>query len=198
MAQANTRDVEALTAVVHRAAKGLTPHAVAALIAHPDAVRSALAVAADALSTGDSAGDVEVVGGVEPRLVDADEAGRRIAARTRSGRKEDLLTSDELAERAGLKTRQSVHDWLKKGRIVGWQTAKRGIVFPAGQLDDRGRPIKGLDRIVPCFEDGYAAWVWLTTPRPGLDGATPLALLRRGEIERVAAAAAGDAQGDFA
>lgn len=62
----------------------------------------------------------------------------------------------------------------------------------------RGQPLKGLDRILAHFEDGYAAWVWLTTPRSGLEGATPLSLLRHGEIERATAAAAGDAQGDFA
>jgi len=198
LAQTKARDVEALTAVVHRAARGLSSRAVATLVAHPDAVRSALAVAADALSASDHPGDIEIVAGAEPRLVDAKEADRRITARTRSGRTTDLLSSDDLARRAGVKTRQSVHDWLKKGRIIGWQAAKRGYVFPAGQFDDRGRPLKGLGRVVPLFEDGYAAWVWLTTPRPALDGATPLALLRNGEIERVATAAAGDAQGDFA
>ena len=52
-----------------------------------------------------------------------------------------------MAERVGLKTRQSVHDWLKKGRIVGWRGARRGHVFPAARLDERGRPLDGLDRV---------------------------------------------------
>ena len=56
--------------------------------------------------------------------------------------KENLLTSEEFASRAGLKTRQSVHAWLKKGRIIGWQGAKRGYVLPDGQFDERGR-LKG-------------------------------------------------------
>ena len=43
-----------------------------------------------------------------------------------------------------------------------------------------------------------AAWVWLTTPRPSLDGAMPLELLARGEIDRVTDALRGDRQGDFA
>lgn len=198
MDHAKTRDVEALTAVVHRAAKGLSPRAVAALVAHPDAVRSALAVAADTLSAKNAASDIEVIEGAEPCLIGVEEADRRIAARNRGERKEDLLTSDELAARVGLKTRQSVHDRLKKGRVIGWQSARRGYVFPAGQLDARGQPLKGIDRILVYFEDGYAAWVWLTTPRSGLEGATPLSLLRHGEIERATAAAAGDTQGDFA
>ena len=197
MAQLKTPNANALAALMHDAARTLSPRAVATLVAHPDAVRSALAVAADAVSAREAGGgDIEIIRGSRSRLVDA-EANRRIAERTRLGGKEALLTSDELATRAGLKTRQSVHNWLKKGRIVGWPGAKRGYVFPAGQLDDRGHPLKGLDRIVPQFEDGYAAWVWLTTPRAALDGTTPLARLRKGEVDRVALAAVGDAQGDF-
>jgi hypothetical protein len=199
MAQAGIRNDEALAALMQEAARALSPRAVAALVAHPDAVRSALAVAADAVSAKhEGRGEVEIIGGGTSRLVDGDQAEQRIGERSRSGGKEILLTSDELAARAGLKTRQSVHDWLKKGKIIGWQGARRGHVFPDGQLDDRGRPLKGLDRIAPQFEDGYAAWVWLTTPRAALDAATPLDRLREGEVDRVALAAEGDAQGDFA
>ncbi len=48
------------------------------------------------------------------------------------------------------------------------------------------------------FDDGYAAWVWLTTELSSLDGAKPLTLLAGGEIDRVAKVAEGDRQGDFA
>ena len=196
--------VRELEGMLHEAAGRLSPAHVAALVAHPDAVRSALAVAADVLSVDDagrrdgSRPRAETIAGAEPDRVDAGEADRRLAARTREGRAERLLTSDELAARAGLKTRQSVHDWLKKGRIVGWRGAKRGYVFPAAQLDDRDRPLAGLERVVRQFDDGYAAWVWLTTGRASLDGAKPLTLLAGGEIDRVAKAAEGDKQGDFA
>ena len=44
------RNIGELTALVHDAAEGLSARAVAVLVAHPDAVRSALAVAADSLS----------------------------------------------------------------------------------------------------------------------------------------------------
>ena len=131
--------------------------------------------------------------------VQAGEVAGRLAARTRKGAPETLLTSDELAARVGLKTRQSVHDWLKKGRIVGWRGARRGHVFPAGQLDERGA---GHSTVSTgwrgLFDDGYAAWVWLTTELASLDGATPLTLLAGGEIDRVARAVEGDRQGDFA
>ena len=188
-----------LEGVLHEAAGRLSAAHVAALVAHPNAVRSALAVAADALTRETEArAGVETIAGAAPVRVGAGEAARRMAQRTREGAPETLLTSDELAARVGLKTRQSVHDWLKKGKIVGWRGAKRGYVFPAEQFDDRGRPVPGLDCVIGQFGDGYAAWVWLTTELASLDGATPLTLLADGEIERVAKAARGDRQGDFA
>ena len=199
MARARGEKVRDLEGMLHEAAGCLSPAHVAALVAHPDAVRSALAVAADVLTKDEAARPaVEAIAGAEPLRIGAEEAAGRMAERTREGAPEVLLTSDELAARVGLKTRQSVHDWLKKGRIVGWRGAKRGYVFPAEQFDDRGRPLAGLERVIGLFGDGYAAWVWLTTRRPSLDGAKPLMLLAGGEADRVAKAAEGDKQGDFA
>ena len=189
-----------LESMLQDVARRLIPAQVAALVAHPEAVRSALAAAAGALAAGEHERGprIETIRGPSVSTVHTAEAERRISARTREGVPETLLTSEELAARTGLRTRQSVHDWRRKGRIVGWQNARRGYVFPARQLDGRNRPLPGLDRVVKRFADGHAAWVWLTTPRPSLDEATPLALLARGEVERVEAAAKGDRQGDFA
>lgn len=92
---------------------------------------------------------VETIAGPALSTVDADEADRRLAARTRGGAPETLLISEEeLAARTGLRPRQSVHDWRRKGRIVGRQNARRGYVIPAGQLEERNRPLVGLDRVV--------------------------------------------------
>ena len=151
MARTGGGKIRELEGVLHEVAGRLSPAHVAALVAHPDAVCSALAVAADALAMDDAGRtELETIGGDEPRRVDAEEAAGRLAERTRESAVETLLTSDELAARVGLRTRQSVHDWLKKGRIVGWQGARRGHVFPAGQLDARGRPFDGLDRVAGC------------------------------------------------
>lgn len=196
-AQEKNLELEVLANVVQQTVRDLGPHAVATLVAHPDAVRAALAVAADALGTKSTEEGVVVIRGDESRLVRKAEAGRRIAERTRTGKDEDLLTSEQFADCAGLKTRQSVHDWLRKGRIIGWQGAKRGYVFPARQFDERGQLLEGLDRIAALFEDGYAAWRWLSAPVTALDGAEPLDLLRGGEVALVEAAAKGDLQGDF-
>ncbi len=200
MATTRATDTQELEDMLHQAVGLLSPAHVAALLAHPDAVWSALAAVADALSASDREwrSSAETVEGDTSLLVGTVEARRRLSERTRMGGPETLLTSDELAVQAGFKTRQSVHDWRKRGRIVGWQNAMRGYVFPAAQLDTRNRPIPGLDRVVGQIGDGYAAWMWLTTPQSSLDGATPLTLLERGETDRVADAVRGELQGDFA
>lgn len=194
----NNRQFEDLASVVQAGAVALSPRAVAALVAHPDAVFGALAAAADALLAKESDKEPEIIRGADSRLVGRREAEKRIAGRTRVGNVENLLTSTQLAELVGLKTRQSVHDWLKKGRIIGWLGAKRGLVFPAEQLDERGRPLEGLDRTARQFDDAYTTWCWLTTPCDGLDGRVPITLLRQGKATLVETAAKGHLQGDFA
>ena len=191
---------EALEGVVNAAARHLSANHIATLAQHPEAVGAALAAVAVTLATEGGpapAVEVETITGEAPHLISAGEGARRLDAITRPGPGEDVLSSDELAARMGFKTRQSVHNQRIKGRIVGWQTVRRGFVFPAGQLDERGRPPMGLERVVPCFADGYSAWMWLKSPHPALDGAAPLDLLKRGHAESVAAAARGDMQGDF-
>lgn len=171
---------------------------------NPDAVRVELAEVGRVLfpepcrKSHEDEADIETVGGEVDLRVALSESESRLSKRTRLDRMKNMLTSEQLAARVGLKTRQSVHNWLRKNKIVGWRGAKRGYVFPGDQLDDRDRPLKGLDRILPLFEDGYAAWVWLTMPRSSLDDEKPLTLLMRGESDHVVAAAEGDVQGDFA
>ena len=198
-AEHGMREQNELEGMLRDAARRLSPAHVAVLVAHPEAVRSALAAAADVLSASDRRrrSEVETIAGRATPAIRAAEANRRLDARTRSGASETLLTSQELAALTG-RTRQTLHDWRRKGRVIGWQKARRDYLFPAEQLDGRKRPMAGLDRVAGLFGDGYAAWVWLTTPRPSLDGAVPLALLAQGEVERVADAAKGDRQGDFA
>ena len=193
-----------LDSVFHDATDGLSSATLAELIKNQDAVFSALIVFLKALSkthantSTEQQPRVEIIKGEKLHRISAAKAKKEIARRTIPIEEENLLTSDELAARVGLKTRQSVHDWLHKGKIVGWRGAKRGYVFPEGQLDERGRPPEGLEKVVSYFDDSYTVWFWLTTPRNSLDGMEPLVLLRKGEVDRVVNAAVGDRQGDFA
>lgn len=182
---------------------GLAPREVKILARHPAAIHSALKAAAASLVQAAQLDTepytvTEAVGDPRARLVQVSEARRRMTEREAAATPRQLLSSDEIAMRLGLKTRQSVHDWMRKGRLLGWQGAKRGYVFPAGQLDNRNRPLDGLHHIGQLFGDAHAAWVWITTPKNALDGECPLALLASGDIDRAVEIAEGDLQGDFA
>ncbi|MCY3933230.1 MAG: hypothetical protein OXH70_16105 [Acidobacteria bacterium] len=194
----NRREAE-LVSRLHESVAALGPTAVTTLLAHPDTIRSALATAVRVHLDEPLAEEVETVAGPPAALLDHAEAERRLSRRTRAVQNEDgeLLTTEEFARRAGARSRQSVHNWLRKGRIVGWEGAKRGFVFPAEQLDERGRPLNGLGGVVPHFEGRYSAWCWLRDRNGALDGARPIDLLRRNDVARVESAARGYAQGDF-
>ena len=202
MTSTASQNTEKLISALRTAAADLSPSVINALIAHPDALRGALAATGEVLiqdaARGLTQGEIEVIGRrTEPRF-SAEEARKIIEERTVAFEPdEEVLNSNEVAARLGLKSRQSVHDWLRKGKILGWQTAKRGYLFPARQFDERNHPIDGLGEFVRLFEDAYVAWNWLTTPRNSLDGEEPLSLLARGERVQVIDAAEGDLQGDF-
>ena len=203
MTTTTTQDTETLINMLRAAAADLSPSVINALIARPDAVRGALAATGTLLASDEAEGlhhdEVETIEVVVETSRSPEEVGRIVEAHTIPYvPDEEVLSSNEVAERLGLKSRQSVHDWLRKGKIVGWQTAKRGYMFPARQLDERNRPIEGLGDIVALFEDAYSAWFWLTTPRNALDGEEPLTTLAKGQRGRVVDAAEGHLQGDFA
>lgn len=188
----------ALARLVVDQARALGGTAMEALLAHPDAVRSAFAVALGRIEAPTPPKEY-TISGPTPRLLDRHEATEALLERTRRVEHgdEELLTSDEFAKRAGAKSRQSVHNWLGGGRIVGWKGAKRGYVFPAKQLDERGRPLPGLEAVLPYFDSRYSAWRWLTDRHTALGGARPIEMLRRNDVASVQTAARGYAQGDF-
>ena len=198
-----TQDKDTLISILRAAAADLSPGAVTALIAHPDALRGALAATGAVLARervhGAARDEVEIIGSSTEPSRSPEEVRYVVEERTVPYEPdEEVLNSNEVAARLGLKSRQSVHDWLRKGKILGWQSAKRGYVFPARQLDERNRPIEGLGEIAALFEDTYVAWLWLTTPSNALRDDEPLRVLAGGERELVVDAAIGHLQGDFA
>jgi hypothetical protein len=191
------KKAEDLGKLVKSAASRLPDEAVSRLLANPDALAGALAAIAATLDR-PMTSEPELLGQRLANRLAVEEAQGRLDERTRTIAPKGLIGSDEVAARAGLKSRQSVHNWFKKGRIVGWKSAKRGLVFPARQLDKRGRPPEGLSEILPLFADGFDAWSWLTSSQTSLEGKCPLDLLREGRVEIVVAAAESEGQGDFA
>lgn len=167
--------------------------------------RAALSVDPDEVHFVHPQDHARAVGGAPLQLVDEADAAARLDARTRPDdasparpEETELLSSDEIARRIGVGSRQTVHNWLRQGRLIGWKDARRGHRFPEEQIDRRGRPLGGLDAIAQRFPDGHAAWGWIAAPNPALGGARPLDLLREGRADEVIAAAEGEAQGDFA
>jgi hypothetical protein len=108
-----------------------------------------------------------------------------------------LLSVKEFAERAGVKSKQTIMNWIDANRVVAWRSAKKAYVLPAEQLDEAGRPLNGFKEILPYFENGYLAWAWLTRPLRSLAGQAPLACLKHGEIDKVRSSAAAFNNGAF-
>ena len=78
------RERDELEGMLHDAAGRLSAAHVAALVAHPEAVCSALVAAADALTAkGRERSRVDTIAGPGSTTVDADEAERRLAAKGR-------------------------------------------------------------------------------------------------------------------
>jgi len=192
--------IDELVDAVRRYAKRSSAGEIAALAAAPAIVTSALAAVSNALESvhkHSEAATPESIGGPRPELVDAVSAKARLDALTRKVHVEGLIGSEEVARRIGVKTRQSVHQRLKKGQLIGFDGAKRGAMFPEGQFDERGRTLPGIVEVRELMPDGYTAWMWLTTPLAVLGDAIPIDRLREGAVEEVVLAARGEAQGDF-
>ena len=142
--------------------------------------------------------NVEIIKGDRPCLDEEPEVdGHGFVPTETMKETEDLLTIAELAQRGGINHAQIIHDWLETGQIVGWKDGGRGYVFPAGQFDKHGLRRKELDLLLELFDNIYELWDWLITSDDALDGESPLALLERGELDCVEAAARGYLQGDF-
>ena len=182
MRKSKRRDDDEFTNLLAKAAEGLPDNARKILLAHPQALRSALAAAAAALNT--NSAPIERIGSSDSAvLIDSEEASRRFKTRAIPAGKQEFLSSDEMAERIGI-TRPTVHEWLKSGKLLGWQGAKRGYLFPAAQIDEQGQPPTGLERITTLLGNEQATWDWLTSELTLLDGDTALARLRAGDVDR--------------
>lgn len=191
-------DIASLTRLVEQTARGMTADEVAALVAHPAFAVAALHEAS--LTVTRLLGRPERLGGEPHERVEATTARERLARRTRSADglvDAEMLGSAEMARRLGLKARQSVNLRNERRELIGFELGRRGLQFPAAQLDDDGRLLAGIGEVRKLFPDGYSAWQWLSASEPGLDDDTPLERLRRGEADAVIDAARSLAQGDF-
>jgi hypothetical protein len=112
-----------------------------------------------------------------------------VLARSFTRRREllaDSLTSSQVAQLLGT-SRQTPHDRVESGTLLA--VMDRGALrFPIWQFDPDGEGgvVAGLPAVLRALEVSPMAKVsWLTRPNYMLDGETPLACLKSGDVERV-------------
>ena len=87
--------------------------------------------------------------------------------------------------------RSTLHDWQRRGAVVGLLKGERKHVYPLAQFID-GRPVEGVSQIVKIIGNPRVAWLWLTRSHPTGDRTPPLGRLKAGHMDEVIAAAERD------
>jgi hypothetical protein len=121
---------------------------------------------------------------------------RGMGVRQRILAQEDMLALAEAAQALGL-TPPAVNDRFRAGRLLALEAGARGRRYPAWQFEDEiaGAPLEAVLRVLK----GLNCWTiyrFFTTPDSALEAATPLEVLRRGDVEAAVEAARLFAQGE--
>ena len=126
-------------------------------------------------------------------LIDEAEGRRRLAEIAVPVRLEDwagpVAGPTEIERLFGTK-RSTLHEWQKRGAVVGLLRGERKHVFPLAQFVD-GRPVEGMSDVVRVIRNPRVAWQWLIQPKPSISG-TPLERLKQGYTSQVIEAAKRD------
>lgn len=126
-------------------------------------------------------------------LLDEAEGQRRVEAIAIPVRLEDwagpVAGPSEIERQFGTR-RSTLHEWQKRGAVIGLLKGERKHVFPLAQFVD-GRPIQGMTEVVRRIGNPRAAWQWLTQRKPSIGG-TPLERLKAGHLSQVIEAAERD------
>ncbi|MEA2525415.1 MAG: hypothetical protein QOF33_3601 [Thermomicrobiales bacterium] len=100
-----------------------------------------------------------------------------------------VMIGAEVAKLLGL-SRQAVDKRRRAGRLLGLSIGRRGFLYPTWQFTESG-VLPGLEEVLEDLSD-HDSWmqlVFMLTPDAWLDEETPLAELRRGNLDRVRIAA---------
>ena len=126
-------------------------------------------------------------------LVDLEEGQRRLAAYATPTRLEDwagpVAGPSDIEKGFGTR-RSTLHDWHKRGAVIGLLKGERKHVFPLAQFVD-GRPVEGMTEVTRIISNPRVAWQWLIQSKPSIGG-SPLDRLKAGDVDGVVAAAEGD------
>ncbi|WP_294539669.1 hypothetical protein [uncultured Rhodoblastus sp.] len=126
-------------------------------------------------------------------LGDVEEGRRSLDATAISMRLEDWAGPvggpRDIETKFGTK-RSTLHDWQKRGAVIGLLKGERKHVFPLAQFVD-GRPVEGMTAVTRIIKNPRVAWQWLIQRKPSIGG-SPLDRLKKGRLDEVVAAAQRD------
>lgn len=128
-----------------------------------------------------------------PAPIDLDEGMRRLAAFAEPMRLEDWagpVAGPADIEKAFGTKRSTLHDWQRRGAVIGLLKGERKHVFPLAQFVD-GRPVEGMAQLTRVIRNPRVAWQWLIGTKPSIGGA-PLDIMKHGRLDEVLAAAERD------
>lgn len=115
------------------------------------------------------------------KILDLEAGRRRLADYATPTRLEDwagpVAGPGDIEKMFGTKP-STLHDWRKRGAVIGLLRGERKHVFPLTQFVD-GRPVEGMGRITAIIGTPRTPWLWLTRQRVSETGETPLDRLKR-------------------
>lgn len=117
-------------------------------------------------------------GGVER----AEEEGQRLKQEIL--RRPAMMAPEAAAARAGI-SRQALDLRRRRSQALALSHVKRGYRYPAWQFDDDIAPSLAPVLAALSHLDAWGQYFFLTQPEPLLEGETPLASIRAGQLERV-------------
>ncbi len=151
--------------------------------AHPNQARTLILTALEGAAVLDeSSSAVEIPAGVPASL-------KRFFVNDPLNDQADTLTATQAAEELGM-ARQSVYTWIEQGRLLAWETTKRGKHIPREQILGEGEVVADIKDVLDIIPDPKTAWRFLTEETPFFDTPQrPIDVLKSGDVAAVCAAA---------
>lgn len=110
----------------------------------------------------------------------------------------EMLSTAEMAERLEMSD-EGVRLKRKRREVLGLDFAKRGIRYPSWQVLENRQLLPALPRLFSVLGDNpWGVYRFLLQSHPELGGKRAIDALKRGQIEKVIAAATNIATGTFA
>jgi hypothetical protein len=118
----------------------------------------------------------------ELELDEPDRAGRRgalmvAAASVWAHHLDGLLDAEQTRELLGVRSRQAVHDLVRRGRLLRVRDSAGRALYPANQFDGHGRPFPVVGDLIETFQAAdVSPWTiasFLGSAQDALEGQTP-------------------------